>query len=145
MWKPPRFLVVETEALPQVFSQVVMAKQLLESGEADSLSAAAKQAGISRSALYKYKDSVFVYDRQAADGVVSFHLELKDTPGVLSAVLGEISSHGGNILTINQNLPVSGLAPVSLTVALADVTDMEILGALRRIAGVQEAHRIQSR
>ena len=144
MWRPPRYLVVETEALPQVFSQVIMAKQMLESGEVESLTAAAKQAGISRSAFYKYKDSVFVYDRQAADSVVSFHLELKDVPGVLSAVLAEISSHGGNILTINQNLPVSGVAPVSLTVALSDVTDMEMLGAIRRVVGVQEAHRIQS-
>jgi len=144
MWRPPRYLVVETEALPQVFSQVIMAKQMLESGEVESLTAAAKQAGISRSAFYKYKDSVFVYDRQVADSVVSFHLELKDVPGVLSAVLAEISSHGGNILTINQNLPVSGVAPVSLTVALSDVTDMEMLGAIRRVVGVQEAHRIQS-
>jgi chorismate mutase len=145
MWNPPRYLVVETQALPQVFTQVVYAKHLIESGEVIGLAAAARKAGLSRSALYKYKDSVYVYDRQASDSVVSFHLVLRDVPGVLSAVLAAVSAQEGNILTINQNLPVAGLAPVSLTVALGRVTDLEVLGIIRGINGVEEAHRIQSR
>lgn len=145
MWSPPRYLVIETKALPQVFSQVVYAKHLLESGEVTGLAAAAREANLSRSALYKYKDSVYVYDRQAADSVVSFHLVLKDVPGVLSAVLSAVSEHEGNILTISQNLPVGGLAPVSFTVELGGATDLEVLESIREISGVEEAHRIQSR
>ena len=41
MWTPPKYLVVETETLPEVFAKVVYAKQLLESGQTNSISQAA--------------------------------------------------------------------------------------------------------
>ena len=33
MWTPPKYLIVETDTLPEVFAKVVYAKQLLENGE----------------------------------------------------------------------------------------------------------------
>ena len=52
--------MVDASALPDVFSKVIEAKQLLESKKAESTSEAIKIAGISRSAYYKYKDRVFL-------------------------------------------------------------------------------------
>ena len=54
-----RFLLVDADVLPEVFVKVLQAKELLASGAVSNISAAAKQAGISRSAFYKYKDTVF--------------------------------------------------------------------------------------
>ena len=51
-----RFLLVDADVLPEVFVKVLQAKELLASGAVSNISAAAKQAGISRSAFYKYKD-----------------------------------------------------------------------------------------
>ena len=54
-----KYLLVNQELLPAVYAKVVTAKSLLASGEAASATQAAKMAGISRSAYYKYKDGIF--------------------------------------------------------------------------------------
>ena len=59
-----RFLLVDAEVLPEVFVKVLQAKELLASGAVSNISAAAKQAGISRSAFYKYKDTLTAEARQ---------------------------------------------------------------------------------
>lgn len=141
MWEKPKYLVVETAALPEVFSRVMYAKHLIESGQTGSYSDAAKQAEISRSALYKYKDSVFAYERSAKGTVVSFYFVLRDKPGILSALLGQFYQNGANVLTINQNIPVDGMAPVSVSVSmeLCKCSDMDLLSEIRQMEGVVEA------
>ena len=57
----PRMLLVSEEVLPAVFGRVVEAKRLLAVGREQTLSEAAKASGISRRALYKYKDHVCTY------------------------------------------------------------------------------------
>ena len=54
-----RFLLVEADVLPEVFLSVLKAKELLASGAAKNISAAVKQAGISRSAFYKWGTVLF--------------------------------------------------------------------------------------
>ncbi len=144
MWTPPKYLVVETETLPDVFAKVVYAKQLLESGHTTSISQAAKMAGISRSAIYKYRDSVFPYVNEMAGKVISIYLLLRDKPGVLSGLIAELYSHGVNILTINQNIPVDGIAAVSVSVSLdaTSVNDMEMVNDLKKLDGIVEARKL---
>lgn len=146
MLKPelPKFLVVETAVLPEVFSKVIYAKQLLENGETTNISQAAKMAGISRSAIYKYRDSVFPYAREMSGRVVSIYVLLRDKPGMLSNLINELYRHGVNILTINQNIPVDGMASVTVSISL-DATaanDMEVVNALKELEGVMEARRL---
>ena len=69
-----KFLLVDSDVLPDVFLKVVKAKELLAAGQAKNLSAAAKEVNISRSALYKYKDQVF--DVSETKSVVGVHLFL---------------------------------------------------------------------
>ena len=57
-----KFLIVDQAVLPEVFSKVLRAKELLASGAAKNVSAAAKMVDLSRSAFYKYKDSVFDFE-----------------------------------------------------------------------------------
>lgn len=147
MWTPPKYLVVETETLPEVFSKVVYAKQLLENGETNNISHAAKLAGISRSAIYKYRDSVFPYVREMSGKVVSIYVLLRDKPGMLSNLIAELYRHGVNILTINQNIPVDGLAVISISISL-DATsdsDMELVTSLKKLEGVVEARKLTGR
>jgi chorismate mutase len=143
MWTPPKYLVIESDVLPKVFVSVAYAKQLLESGEADSISQAAKAAGISRSAVYKYKDAVFPYERKSAGKIASLYLLLRDKPGVLSGVIGTLYEYGSNILTINQSIPVDGVAAVSISASVGMAgNDMELLGALKILEGVVEVRRL---
>ena len=109
-----RFLLVDADVLPEVFVKVLQAKELLASGAVSNISAAAKQAGISRSAFYKYKDAVRPFNDMLHGRIVTFQTRLRDEPGVLSSVLNSFAVSGANILTINQGIPVSGCALVTI-------------------------------
>ena len=146
MWKKPKYLVVETDVLPDVFLKVCYAKHLLESKQVKSVSDAARKAEISRSVVYKYRDSVFPYVREMSGAVVSIYLCLRDEPGVLSDVINCLCTHGANILTINQNIPVDSVAAVSVSITLdaKSPSDMEIVRFLKEVDGVVEARKVVS-
>lgn len=95
-----KYLLVNQELLPAVYAKVVTAKSLLASGEAASATQAAKMAGISRSAYYKYKDGIFEYDPQNGGEMLTLSLKLKDTKGVLSAVTAELYRLGANVFLL---------------------------------------------
>lgn len=119
--KNSNLLLINPEVLPAVFPKVVKAKQLLASGVAKSASEASRLSGISRSAFYKYKDYVFAYTPAETGRIITLSTVLRDSPGVLSTLLSELSGHGANILTVNQNIPVNGAASVTLSLR----TDIE--------------------
>lgn len=131
-------LLIHPDVLPEVYLRVVQAKRLLASGEAKSASDAARLSGISRSAFYKYKDAVFAYSERASGRIVTFHAVLRDLPGVLSTLIGELYRQGANILTVNQNIPVDGAALVSLSVRTdhlqGDIADL--IRSLRQVDGI---------
>lgn len=130
--------LVDSQVLPDVFAKVVHAKKLLATGKAKTLSEATTLAEISRSAFYKYKDFVFTYENQAQSKIATIYAELADETGVLSALLLALGRAGANILTINQNIPVDGVAPVSVAFRTRSMTaDLsEMLAEIRAIAGV---------
>ena len=112
--KETLMLLVKADALPDTYIKVVAAKRMLMSGEAKNASQAAKICGISRSAFYKYKDSVFEYNHVSGK-MFTLHAILVDKAGALSDFLGVLNKYGANIITVNQGIPVSGVAEVSVT------------------------------
>ena len=114
-----RFLLVDSDVLPEVFMKVVKAKELLASGSVKNLSAAAKEVDISRSALYKYKDKIF--DVSETKTVVAVHVVLMDELGALQKLLQVIAQYNVSIVTITQAAPVDGTAAVSLTLKVKDM------------------------
>jgi len=109
------FYLIEKSVLPDVFSKVIEAKTLLRTGQCKTINDAAKKANISRSVFYKYKDSVHEFVEKDKKNILTIILYLSDEVGALSRVLNLISSVGASILTINQNVPVNGIAPVSIS------------------------------
>ncbi len=136
-------LLVNAAALPDVFQKVVEAKKLIASGEVKTASEASKQCGISRSAYYKYKDYVFEYTSPLGE-TVSLHAMLRDQAGVLSAFLQKLYSRNANLLTVNQGLPVGGVASFSVSFRItADASGIEeMLGELSQIDGVISVKQI---
>ena len=110
-----KYYIVEATALPEVFLKVAEAKRLLSTGAAATVNDAAKLTGISRSAFYKYRDSVFPFQNMMAGRIITFQLLLHDEPGVLSRILQTFAAHKANILTINQTIPSGGCAAVTVT------------------------------
>ena len=134
------YLLVDMSILPDVYTRVIKAKNYLQSGEAANASQAAKMAGISRSAYYKYKDKIFEYSEQGED-VSTINAKLRDNAGVLSSVMNELYMAGANILAVNQSIPVNDIADVSITVRLsdADVSKSDVEQKIKSIVGVISA------
>ena len=121
-----KYYLVAAEALPEIFIRVAEAKRMLPVGaattEADTVGAATKMAGISRSAFYKYKDAVQPFNDMKSEHIITFYTLLKDVSGTLSSVLGVFAASGANILTINQSIPTNGCAAVTIS---AETSAME--------------------
>ena len=119
MNRTTKFYIVAADALPEIFIKVAEAKR---TGEASTVGAATRMAGISRSAFYKYKDSVQPFNDMKAEHIITFYAMLKDNSGVLSRVLSVFAASGANILTINQSIPTNGCAAVTIS---AETSGME--------------------
>ena len=136
-----RFLLVEASVLPDVFLKVLRAKELLASGEAKNISAAARRADLSRSAFYKYKDCIF--DAENSREVLTVMGTLLDQTGALQSLLAGISAAGASIVTINQSTPENGAAQVAVSIRTGtmQMTVDEMLAQLARQSTVVEIHR----
>ena len=132
------FVVVSCEVLPEVVLKVLEAKRLLAQGVCRTSTEACREAGVSRSAYYKYKDSAFIYSEKLNERIVSFCIVLSDRPGLLAEVLNEFYLLDANILTINQNIPIDSAATVMITARFNDASAnlTGITKSISKIAGV---------
>ena len=116
MSEKSKYFVVTQKAVPEVLLKVVEAKRLLDSSKAITVQEATEQVGISRSSFYKYKDDIFPFHEQAKGKTITFIIQMDDEPGILSNVLKSVAEFHGNILTIHQSIPISGVATLTLSV-----------------------------
>lgn len=123
-----QYFVVKQKAVPEVLLKVVEAKKLLETNAVETVQEAADQVGISRSSFYKYKDDIFPFHENVRGKTITFVLQMRDEPGLLSDVLKVVAEHNANILTIHQSIPINGMASTTLSVDIlpdtGDVADM---------------------
>lgn len=132
------YYLVNSNILPPVFSKVIEAKNYIASGEAKSASQAAKMAGISRSAYYKYKDAIFEYNTENGEETVTISAKLMDNAGVLSTLMNELYVAGANVLSVSQSVPFNSVADVSVTVRITEmeISTGELLDNIRKLKGV---------
>jgi chorismate mutase len=134
----PKYYIVEATALPEVFLKVAETSYNLETGKAATIGEAVKQTGISRSAFYKYRDSIKPFFNTSSTNMVTFHMVLQDEPGVLSGILREFANSVVNILTINQSIPINGVASVTISAENAGTNGSmeELLDSISKLNGV---------
>ncbi|MET0016801.1 ACT domain-containing protein [Oscillibacter sp.] len=137
-----KYHIVAADALPEIFVKVAEAKRMMQTGEANTVGAATRMAGISRSAFYKYKDSVQPFNDMKAEHIITFYGMLKDAPGVLSRVLSDFAGAGANILTINQSIPTNGCAAVTVSAETSDM-EMTLEAFLEEVAAVDGVIRFE--
>ena len=126
------YLLIDPDILPPVFAGVIRAKELL----------AVKEAGISRTAFYKYKDFVFKYSGSGGN-TLSLNAALSDRAGVFSALTAALYDCGANIITVSQGLPENGKANVSLTVSIGSEIGADgLINRLLETDGVISIKRI---
>ena len=141
MASDPKYYIVEASALPEVFLKVAEAKRLLSTGEASTVNEATKMTDISRSAFYKYRDSVLPFQNMMTGRIITFQLLLHDEPGLLSNVLDVFADNKANIITINSIVPTNGTAVVTISAETMDLTIQleELLRQLRQTKGIIKA------
>ena len=122
MTKNPKYYIVEASALPEVFLKVAEAKRLLSTGEANTVNEATRITGISRSAFYKYRDSVLPFQNMMTGRIITFQFLVHDEPGTLSNILNKFADHNAIILTINSIGPTNGCAVVTISAETMDLT-----------------------
>lgn len=138
MGKQPKYYIIETSALPEIFLKVAEAKRMLTTGEVTTVNEATKRLGISRSAFYKYRDAILPFQDMMKGRVITFQLMLHDEPGTLSALLMVYANRKANVLTINSIVPTNGYALVTISAELTDVevTLEDLLDELGGVFGV---------
>jgi chorismate mutase len=139
--KRRKFFLVAEDIMPEAMVKTVQVKDMLARGEANTVHEAVNDVGLSRSAFYKYRDLVFLYEEEGQGRLITLSLILEHRQGILSAVLNFIAQMGGNIITINQGIPMSQAAHLTMTVdvknligSLDDLTD-----SLQKMNGVRKA------
>lgn len=144
MKKNTQFFIVSEEVLPEAMVKTAQAKEALAKGLAETINQAVEQVGISRSAFYKYRDGIFPFYQGGKEKIVTINVTLEHRFGVLSGVINTIASAQGNILTINQSLPLQGMAnlTVSLETAGMEVDLPEMLKMIMALNGVLKAELV---
>lgn len=141
-----QFYLVKKEMLTESMLKTIEVKMLLEQGKAKTVNEAIKKVGISRSAYYKYRDSIFPFHTMVKEKMITLSILLEDRTGTLSELLQIIARSNGNVLTINQTIPLQGKANISLTI---DTSPMkcdihELIQQIRELDAVKKVDIIGS-
>jgi len=132
------FLVKE-EILPEAIKKTIRVKEMLKRGDARTINEAVEKMDLSRSAYYKYKDFVDPFYEVSQGKIITLAFLLEHKKGVLSSVLNTISKDSGSIMTINQGLPLHGVANATISMETEFLSiDLEaLLDKLRMVDGVK--------
>ncbi len=136
-----KYLVIDRKVLPDVFEKVLEVKKILKEGKIKEVTEATKMVGISRSVYYKYKDYIFEFSEGTQGRKMTFNMIVQHRKGVLSKVLNFLSDKGGNILTIDQGLPISGVANLTLTIDMT-MLELELTDLLDELSKMENVDRV---
>ena len=136
----PEYYLVDKRVLPEVFIKVMEVKQRINTGESASINEAVRKTGLSRSAYYKYKDSVLPFFEATNGKKVTLLITVENFQGILSSILNVIAESRSSILTINQNIPINGLADISISIETASMFGSmdDVMNDIGKLAGVRK-------
>ena len=120
--KKDKFYLVNEVILPEAIKKTIKVKSILQLGEATTINEAVEKMDLSRSAYYKYKDYVFPFYELSQGKIVSINALISNESGMLSNILRIIADYNGSVLTINQNLPLQGVAHVNISFETKELT-----------------------
>lgn len=136
-----RYYVVREDILPEAIMKTIQVKEMLSRGDAGTVHEAVERVGLSRSAFYKYKDGVYALNELERERIATISMDLEHRSGVLSNVLSMVASLEGNVLTMNQTIPLQGFANVVISVDISQLSGelSSLVEMLSSQAGVRKA------
>jgi chorismate mutase len=141
-----KFYLVREDVLPEAMKKTLDAKEMIERGKADSVWDAVQKVDLSRSAYYKYRDTVYPFHTVVKERIISLFFHLEDRSGTLSELLSLVAKSGCNVLTIHQTIPLQGRANVTLSLNIGDMKGEmdELLTRLRQLEFVEKVEVLGS-
>ena len=136
-----QFYLVREDVLPEAMKKTLDAKLLIERGKSESVADAVQAVDLSRSAFYKYRDTVFPFQTVVKQRIISLFFHIEDRSGTLSHLLSTVASSGCNVLTIHQTIPLQGRANVTLSLDTASM-NVELNEMLRRLKSLEFVDKV---
>ena len=134
-----KFYLVAEHILPEGIKKTIKVKEMLMTDDRISIQEAVERAGLSRSSFYKYKDYIFPFADASKNKVITLSIILEHKSGVLSSVLNALAKEGGSIITINQGIPLQGVAlsTIAIDTRMMDIDLEALFDRIRMIDGVK--------
>ncbi|UII55028.1 ACT domain-containing protein [Cytobacillus spongiae] len=141
-----KFYLVREDVLPEAMKKTLEAKEMIERGKAESVWDAVHQVDLSRSAFYKYRDTVFPFHTVIKERLITLFFHLEDRSGTLSHLLTVVASSGCNVLTIHQTIPLQGRANVTLSLNTSgmEIEIDELMSKLKKLEFVDKVEVLGS-
>jgi len=127
-----KYYIISEKVLPEIFKRVLSVKETLMNGSTKDVIEAVKNEGISRSTYYKYKDYIYPMDETIYSKKITLVVLLSHEAGTLSKVLDCIAYNKGNVITINQDIPINMAANVTITLDVSHI-EGEVKGLLVKL------------
>ncbi|MBF0714680.1 ACT domain-containing protein [Gemelliphila palaticanis] len=122
------YYIIREDVLPEAVQKTIKIKSALEDDPKLSILEATKKFDLSRSAFYKYKDTIFPVQDFKKESILSMSVNVDDIPGILGKILNIINEEKCSVITIHQTVPISNSATIifSLNINL-ELTTIEKL------------------
>ena len=140
-----KFYLIREDVLPESVVKTLKIKDALKNNPELSIYEAVKLFDLSRSAFYKYRETIFPVDEKMLDHrEFTLILYVNDIVGMLAQVLNTVSKLQLSVLTIHQSVPMEEKATITLSLSAKDTTISidEIIKALRNIEHVSKVELI---
>ena len=140
-----KFYLIREDVLPESVVKTLKIKDALKNNPELSIYEAVKLFDLSRSAFYKYRETIFPVDEKMLDHrEFTLILYVNDIVGMLAQVLNTVSKLQLSVLTIHQSVPMEEKVTITLSLSAKDTTISidEIIKALRNIEHVSKVELI---
>jgi len=137
-----KFYLVREDVLTEAMKKTLEAKEMIERGKVESVWDAVQRVDLSRSAFYKYRDTVFPFSTIKKERLITLFFHLEDRSGTLSNLLRVVALSGCNVLTIHQTIPLQGRANVTMSLNTSDI-HMEIDELLSELQKLEFVEKVE--
>lgn len=140
-----KFYLIREDVLPESVIKTLKVKDALKNNSNLSIYDAVKQLNLSRSAFYKYRETIFPVDEKILDQrEFTLILYVNDIVGMLAQVLNAISQLQLSVLTIHQSVPIEDKATITLSLNArnSNLSIDEVIESLREINHVTKVDLI---
>ncbi len=136
------YYIIREDVLPEAVKKTIIMKKALEENPKLSILEASKRFDLSRSAFYKYKDTIFPIQELQRQSILSLSIDVDDIPGILGRVLSVVNEEKCSVLTIHQTVPINSRATIIISLEI-DPGHTNIEKLTKRIQNLEFVNRIK--